>query len=215
MKKLKVKYLKSKSLVLSHLNERIDQIQDKNYINELSWKEFPYLPKVFFKIAYDDGHIFLKYFVEEEAFLTTKLSTNEFVHEDSCVEFFVSFDNGKSYYNLEFNFHGSCMMAYGLSRHDRELMNYNTIRKIRTKSSLKHQFSIKEDLDFIWELLIIIPLDVFIYHQPDYLKGKTLRANFYKCGDKLESKHYVAWNRIETDKPDFHQPKYFGELEFV
>jgi hypothetical protein len=26
--------------------------------------------------------------------------------------------------------------------------------------------------------------------------------------------HYVTWNPIKTEKPDFHQPSYFGLLKF-
>ncbi len=41
-----------------------------------------------------------------------------------------------------------------------------------------------------------------------------MSANFYKCGDKLTVPHFVTWNSIGTNKPDFHQPKFFGELYF-
>ena len=46
------------------------------------------------------------------------------------------------------------------------------------------------------------------------LKGKTLRANFYKCGDKLQQMHFLSWNPIDVPKPDFHRPDFFGEVTF-
>jgi hypothetical protein len=46
------------------------------------------------------------------------------------------------------------------------------------------------------------------------LKGKTCRANFYKCGDDLPEPHFLSWNNIIADKPDFHLPQYFGTLTF-
>ena len=49
----------------------------------------------------------------------------------------------------------------------------------------------------------------------EQLKGKTFRANFYKCGDMLSVPHYVTWNPVGTPKPDYHRPEYFGELKFV
>jgi len=47
------------------------------------------------------------------------------------------------------------------------------------------------------------------------LKGKIFRANFYKCGDKLTVPHYVTWNPVGTENPDYHQPEHFGLLKFI
>jgi hypothetical protein len=52
-------------------------------------------------------------------------------------------------------------------------------------------------------------------HKIKELKGKTFRANFYKCGDMLSVPHYVTWNPVGTKKPDYHQPAYFGLLKFI
>jgi hypothetical protein len=46
------------------------------------------------------------------------------------------------------------------------------------------------------------------------MKGKKCRANFYKCGDDLPEPHFLAWNMINTEEPDFHRPEFFGTLEF-
>jgi hypothetical protein len=67
---------------------------------------------------------------------------------------------------------------------------------------------------FSWTLTLAIPFDVFFDHNISNLTGKTFRANFHKCGDKLTLPHYVTWNPIETEKPDFHQPAYFGLVKF-
>ena len=42
--------------------------------------------------------------------------------------------------------------------------------------------------------------------------GLRLYANFYVCGDQTPLPCYGAWSEVETEKPDFHQPKYFGVL---
>ena len=47
------------------------------------------------------------------------------------------------------------------------------------------------------------------------LKGVCATANFYKCGDDLPEPHFVSWNKIEAPTPNFHLPKYFGEIEFI
>jgi len=46
------------------------------------------------------------------------------------------------------------------------------------------------------------------------LNGKTMRANFYKCGDKLQTPHFLSWAPIDLPKPKFHCPEFFGELVF-
>jgi hypothetical protein len=42
--------------------------------------------------------------------------------------------------------------------------------------------------------------------------GATLRANFYKCGDELQVPHFLSWNPIGVETPDFHRPEFFGKL---
>ena len=44
--------------------------------------------------------------------------------------------------------------------------------------------------------------------------GKEIRANFYKCGDELDKPHYLSWNPINLEKPNFHCPEFFGTLFF-
>jgi hypothetical protein len=43
---------------------------------------------------------------------------------------------------------------------------------------------------------------------------ETLRANFYKCGDGTSVPHYLSWNQVITETPDFHRPEFFGEISF-
>ena len=35
------------------------------------------------------------------------------------------------------------------------------------------------------------------------LDGMSIRANFYKCGDELQKPHFLSWNPIKIEKPDF------------
>ena len=36
----------------------------------------------------------------------------------------------------------------------------------------------------------------------------------YKCGDKLQTPHFLSWAPIDLPKPKFHCPEFFGELVF-
>ena len=46
------------------------------------------------------------------------------------------------------------------------------------------------------------------------LDGKSFRAHFYKCGDKLQQPHFLSWNAIGNPKPNFHLPQFFGTIVF-
>jgi hypothetical protein len=62
--------------------------------------------------------------------------------------------------------------------------------------------------------VLSIPYSTFFLHDIKTLEGQTIRANFYKCGDKLQSPHYLSWNPISLPKPNFHCPDFFGILHF-
>ena len=47
------------------------------------------------------------------------------------------------------------------------------------------------------------------------LAGQTWRANFYKCADASVFPHWLTWSRVGLPEPDFHQPAFFGTLEFA
>lgn len=71
-----------------------------------------------------------------------------------------------------------------------------------------------KDSNVAWTLTLIIPKDVFVYHQLASLHGQAGRANFYKCGDLLTDPHFTAWSNIRSPEPNFHLPEFFGAIQF-
>jgi hypothetical protein len=216
MRTAEVKRLEQKTglLPMDELSGMMD-LQQKIKIDTLNWKGYQYLPATEFAIAWSDNEIFLKYWVRESWLLAEKTEDNQNVYEDSCVEFFVSPENDGIYYNFEFNAIGTCLMGNGTGRADTKRVDTSVISKIRRLPSMGRNV-VKESMgDFSWTLTVAIPLNVFFRHDIEDLKGKTFRANFYKCGDNLPEPHYVTWNPVGTEKPDFHRPEYFGELKFI
>jgi Carbohydrate-binding family 9 len=187
----------------------LDQLE-KHPLSIAPWEAFPYKPKVAFSIAHAEGFIYLKYYVSEQQIRAVNNATNGSVWEDSCVEFFVNFDD-KGYYNLECNIIGTILLCYGAERNDREMLPVEVIKKIQFQSNIQNN---KEEKTIDWTMTLAIPLSIFTYHPTLSLKGKEYHANFYKCGDKLAEPHFVAWSNIETPKPDFHRPDFFGKLVF-
>ena len=216
MKSILVKELQFDALVpdLEAVSEKLDNNGERNRIDRINWESFPYKPDVSFSIAYTDNELLLKYYVTEDHFRAEKTETNQEVYEDSCVEFFVSPGSDDIYYNLEFNGIGTCLMGSGTGRSDRKRADPEIIRSIRRHSSAGSKPVSEIEGIYSWTITIGIPFKVFFHHKISSLQGKTFRANFYKCGDKLRVPHYVTWSPVGTPKPDFHQPLFFGTLHF-
>lgn len=187
----------------------------ENEIACVNWPElYPSKPKVSFKMAHNGTHLFLHYFVEENEVLAKTTEDNGEVWTDSCVEFFMSFDDSTYYYNAEFSCIGKSLLAYrsgrdGAIHADKEIMD-----QIKRYPSLGTQPFDKKQGDFKWNLLVVIPVSAYWKSGIETFSGVKANANFYKCGDNLTVPHYLSWNPIGTEKPNFHAPKYFGEIYF-
>ena len=207
------------SLHVIHLNDSgddksIDAISlrlnglEKHELNMVPWSAYAYKPTVQFSIAHNNKNIFLKYYVTETSIRANATTINGSVWEDSCVEFFISFDD-QGYYNLEFNCIGTALVGFGPERSGRVLLAEELIKKIRFETTIKNK-----DDQFQWELVLVVPTEIFRRHSISSLKDITARANFYKCGDALPRPHFISWAPIKAQSPNFHLPQFFGMLVF-
>lgn len=182
-------------------------------IDQVNWPtEYPYCPSVEFAIACCEDALLVHYRVTEQSVRAVAQKDQDPVWEDSCVEFFSCPGGDGLYYNIECNCTGKILLAVGPDRHQRERADESILQGITRWASLG-----SEPFDTIeettpWEVALRIPYSTFWRHQIDTLSGKTFRANFYKCGDKLPVPHFVSWNRIDKPSPDFHCPEFFGEV---
>ncbi|QMU29348.1 carbohydrate-binding family 9-like protein [Adhaeribacter radiodurans] len=177
------------------------------------WPEFTYQPEVNFSIAHNLTWIFLKYYVTEEFVRIDNFKLNDPVYQDSCVEFFISFNAEAAYYNLEFNALGICRAGYGPNRENRQLLKPEQLRSIQTATTLTRLDDSSEQ-NFYWQLTLAIPIKIFDQHQISSLQGMQARANFYKCGDNVPQPHFLSWSKIVAPQPNFHLPAFFGNLVF-
>jgi hypothetical protein len=207
--------LKSAYPGLDEISVMMDKQDQRLLIDTINWVEYNYSPGVKVSIAYSDHEIFLKYYIIENYFKAEKTETNQMVCEDSCVEFFVSPEDDGIYYNIEFNGIGTCLLGTGTERENSTCANPEVISKIRRMTSAGTNPVKEKEGEFEWTITIAIPFDLFFHHKIKELKDKTFRANFYKCGDMLKVPHYLTWNPVGTENPDYHQPDYFGLLKFV
>ena len=212
---LTVKEIQYKSAIdLDSAEELLERFAEFQFIETINWKEFPYKPGVKFKIAYCQDQILLKYYINEEIIRAKETRVNGDVYKDSCVEFFISINRNNTYYNFEFNCIGVPHLGYRPAQAANTLIDPEILKLIKVRSSVGNQPFEEKTGGHQWEMMIVIPKECLTHDKDIELKGLKARANFYKCGDETSKPHYVTWNPIGTETPDYHQPEYFGELTF-
>lgn len=216
MKTLSIPYLPGlRSVGLEQAAEHIDEFGTRFSVETLNWPQlFGYKPLTTVSAAHSKNDLFLLFQVHGNCLRAVNTRDNENVHEDSCVEFFVKIPESDDYFNFEFNCSGVCKA----SRHYRTRENFQYLEpadmaEIERWSSIgRRAFNELSGL-FSWELCVRIPFRLMDI-DPENLPAKIL-GNFYKCADATDQPHYVTWNPIKTEKPDFHRPEFFGEIYLV
>ena len=195
--------------------EKIFSGIESNAIDCCNWeKEFPYTPKTSFKLFHDGKNLYIRFDVTENDIHT--LVTEDFgkIWTDPCVEFFVSPQGNMDYYNFECTCIGKMLMAWhpeGAAKEDASLDLLGTIERIPSLG--KENFPLRKG-ENRWSIIEIIPAAALFRSNIESWSGKTMRANFYKCGDNLPTPHFVSWNPINWPEPSFHRPEFFGEIVF-
>jgi hypothetical protein len=213
MKKLKVPYVPAlDGLELSMVAERMETDALRQSIDTINWEEYPYKPVVAFDIARGDQELYLHYFVRGLSLRAIADEDGEFVHPDSCVEFFMRPKDDPYYTNFEFNCIGTCLAARGMSRQDRTPFTSNEYKKIRRYTTIQRESFPEKKGIHAWELTLAIPFELMGLDAaalPDAIRG-----NFYKCADETAHPHFVTWSPIPLPSPDYHCPTHFGEIRF-
>jgi hypothetical protein len=214
MKQLFIKKLEpAKNCTLAEAAHLLEKQTVTNQIDTINWPAFSYKPQITFRIGHTGSEIWLKFYVAEKHIRAVETRTNGEVHKDSCVEFFISPD-GENYYNFEFSCIGVTHLAFGPGRGNRRFVDPAIVEKIEIESTLgKENFDTKSG-KFEWEMMIRIPLSCFQFSKISSLNGLKATANFYKCADGTPEPHFVTWNPVKTENPDYHQPEFFGKIQF-
>lgn len=186
-----------------------------NAIGHHNWSEdYPYKPQARFRIAHSAHHIFIQYAVEERSIRAVVTSDNGPVWEDSCCEFFIAPENDGMYYNIESNCIGSLLIGVGTGRDNRQQASQDILDQVKRWASLEKKTISLQKGEFHWQLALIIPITAFFIHSLENLSGKTMKCNFYKCGDKLCEPHFLSWSPIASATPNFHLLDSFAQCTF-
>lgn len=184
-------------------------------IDCVDWaKDYPYAPSVGFRMAHTGSTLLIEYRVSEEHVAAVAPHDNGHVWEDSCCEFFFKPAGGNVYYNVETNCAGTVLVGCGPQRENRELAPASVLEGISRWSSLgREPFALRE-APATWSMALIIPVQTAFRSGLTTFSGARMTANFYKCGDHLPKPHFLSWNPIDLESPDFHRPDFFGQLLF-
>jgi len=207
---LKIKRIKENLISNSEIISELEQKCDIENIDKINWNEYPYKPDVKFNIAVNSDSIFILYKVIEDGIRATETEFNSNVWEDSCCEFFCSFDE-TGYYNLEVNCIGTPLLGFRKQKDLPEHASDEIMQNIKTYSTLGSKpFGTKEG-KHEYKLLVTIPAKVFFKHEINLKKSLSFKTNIYKCGDKTPNMHFLSWSPISTDTPNFHCPEFFSK----
>lgn len=189
----------------------MEKYSAKFAVCECNWPEVaPYVPDCNGAVARTEGHLAVIYHVRGLDLRAAALEDNGNSWEDSCCEFFVSDPSDGTYYNFELTCIGSLLASKRTSRTEKTDFTPVQLGRVIRHSSLERKYLEISDKVFSWTVALLIPFDL-IGVDEDRLPC-SLRANFYKCGDLTAHPHFLSWNPVGTEKPDFHRPDFFGEL---
>lgn len=199
--------------------EQVIEILDNNnvpydVVDNVDWKEYPYKPSMKFRVAHTGDRILVQYEVEEASVRAVASHDNGRVWEDACAEFFVQPDEASGkYYNFECNCAGTLLLGYGKPG-EREHAPSEVMQSVDRWASLGRMPFEERMGDCKWRLALVIPVTALFHDDIRLLDGLDMRANFYKCGDKLTTPHFLSWSKIELPSPCFHCPPFFGQIHF-
>ena len=185
-----------------------------NPIEIVNWKEYPYQPHVKFRVAHTGDTILLHYQVTEASVRAVATEDDGRVWEDACVEFFLSPEGNDFYYNFECNCAGKLLLHGGEAGSERPGASEEILKSVKRWASLGTEPFEERVGECTWEVTLVIPTSAIFRHKIVSLDGKIMRANFYKCGDLLQTPHFLSWNPIDFPQPKFHCPEFFGEVMF-
>lgn len=211
MKQATIPYLPQSELNWEALSTLLETRGTRLHISTLNWPEaFPYHPIAIVDVAYTEEGMALSYFVRGLSLRALSAGDGHYVHEDSCVEFFMQRERGDAYINFEFNVAGVCYASHHASTSVGSPLSESEYASIRREGSMQGQTFEEQEGLYIWTLKAFIPWTTMGYQSGEV--PERLWANFYKCADGTQHPHYLSWAAIDEPSPAFHRPQFFGEL---
>ena len=159
------------------------------------------------QLCHDGERLHVRMTARESAVRATLTGETDMVCEDSCLEFFLAPDPADArYFNFEWNPLGTLYLGFGAERGRR-------VRQlVRDRDALFHPRPFRTEDG--WGMEFTIPASFVALYIPGFALRGEAAGNFYKCGDRTQTPHYLAWAKLTSDRPDYHRRQDFGTLLF-
>ncbi len=179
-------------------------------------------PLVRAKVLYDDRGLDLIFRVEDRYVRSLVTKYQGMVCTDSCVEFFVEPVPSRGYFNFEVNAGGALHLSF---IEDHRPTHGGFARWTPVPRELGEQVEIYHSMPKVvdpeiaqavtWTVQYHVPYAIFEHYlgKVKPKPGTRWRANFYKCADHTSHPHWAMWAPVNGSF-SFHQPEYFGVVEF-
>ena len=161
------------------------------------------------KLCYDQTAIYIYQYAAEPNIRAEHTGPYSMVCEDSCMEFFLApVADDPRFFNFECN-PNACMFI-GLETCCDDIIRLHPLEE----NSVFQQKTAR--VAGGWELSYRIPYSFIQMFFPSFYpsSGHSMLANCYKSGDLTEQPHYMAWNPVRHNTPDFHRKSDFGRMIF-
>ena len=186
-------------------------------VDRVNWPEsFPFAPSCTGHIGYTAEAIVVNFRVSGPDLRAVNLTDDGRSWEDSACECFLQVPGSEEYFNFEVNPAGFLVAAHGPDVHHRTSIGPEEFARIQRVCRVEGIGPITKPIEFRggcckWRVTLVIPWGIIgLKEAPG-----SLRANFFKCGDKTAHPHFLSWAPIESPAPNFHLPAFFGELRFI
>ncbi len=178
-----------------------------------------YRPKAQAKLLYDDRFLYVIFHVEDKYIRATAQKHQDAVFVDSCVEFFFTpgKDISEGYVNIEVNCGGTVVSRHQTApKTNPQPLSNDEIEMLKIFHSEPRIVEPEKQQPTTWLIEYRIPYEILERRCPvaRLAPGVLWRANFYKCGAKTSNPHRLTWSAIDSTEMNFHQPQFFGTLEF-
>ena len=157
--------------------------------------------------CHDGENLYVRMEAKEKNIRATLTGPLEQVCSDSCLEFFFApLADDKRYFNFEWNLLGALYLGFGAERNTRVRQIVKDVNELFAPNCFKTADG--------WGVEFVIPASYIQLYMPEFKLEGEAACNFYKCGDKTDVKHYLAWAPLSSEKPDYHRRGDFGRLIF-
>lgn len=177
----------------------------------VNWPEVAsYCPRTEFCIAHSREALYVHFITCGEDLRAVNTAPLSPVADDSCVEIFMQLPGSDEYWNFEFNCIGTVNASHRVERDKPVRLSPEQIAMLGTAgtcgtAAIEPRTGVHE-----WRLTVRVPFALLGVNSGTL--PQRIMANVYKCAGKTAHPHYVSWQPIGGDRPNFHVPSSFVPL---